>query len=78
MAHASGKHFGHGAKGKNDASGSASHVDVENIPANAPLSNRDEAQGETHAGGRDGHWIKTLQRKDHPESRQPRDRSRDD
>ncbi|MEI4473896.1 hypothetical protein [Frigidibacter sp. MR17.24] len=78
MAHASGKQFGRGAKGKNDASGAASRVDVEDIPENAPLSNRDETLGDTHAGGRDGRWTKSQQRTDHPENRHPRDRSGDD
>lgn len=67
MANADKKRFGAGLKGKSDGTGAMTEADVEEIPANVVLSNRDKKG--TVERGMDGREIMTEQYQDHAVNR---------
>lgn len=72
MANASHKKFGKGLQGKGDASGAMTVSDIDRIPPNEVLSNRDKQQ-DPRKGGHDGRHVQTEQYEDHSANRIPKD-----
>jgi hypothetical protein len=68
MAKASKKHVGPGSHGKSDGSGAMTDIELENLPENAVLSNRDKAN-HTSERGMDGKEILNEQFRDHSSNR---------
>jgi hypothetical protein len=68
MARASHHHIGEGSQGKKDGSGAMTDVDLETIPANGVLSNRDKSRHSAERGV-DGKEILTEQLQDHAANR---------
>ena len=69
MANASHKHIGAGAQGKGDGTGALTTAEVEDIPDNMVLSNRDKAQHGDQRG-LDGQAVQTEQIRGHAADRQ--------
>lgn len=72
MAKADKKHFGTGVQGKGDGTGAMSEADMEKIPANSVLSNRDKAR-HSEERGLDGRNVMTENYQDHAGNRRPED-----
>jgi hypothetical protein len=68
MAKATKQHVGAGAQGKHSGGGAMTSGDLERIPENATLSNRDKAQ-HSDQRGLDGKSVQTEQRQDGAEER---------
>jgi hypothetical protein len=68
MAHASRKHFGPGAHGKNDGTGAMTSIDTSEIPDNMILKNRDKAQ-HSDERGLDSRIVQSMQLRDHANDR---------
>ena len=70
MAQGDKKHFGKGTQGKGSGAGAMTQLDKDAVGENQILSNRDKKQ-HSNERGQDGNAIKTQQRQDHSDNRQP-------